>query len=203
MVSRSIVRPGRKNGGTTVVFKLRRPMLLRLRIVRVFPTCEVVGSFRFRGREGVNRVPFRGRFRGRPLPNGTYRLLIGERQAPPTAQATIVVARGHVSKARLRKARQANVCVPVFGFDPSAPDRFAAVAGTGSESDDGNPLTGAAKGVTKKGKSLATRAKEAIQDPEPLSSGFLLLIGLLTLAVAALGAFVLANLYRLRERMLR
>jgi hypothetical protein len=203
IVSRSIVRPGRKGGGTTVVFRLRRPLLLRLRIVRVFPTCEVVGSFRVRGKAGVNRVPFRGRIHGRPLPSGTYRLVIGAAHAPPTAEATIVVARGHVSKARLRKARRANVCVPVFGFDPSTPDQFVSGAGTASGGGGDNPLVGAAKGVTRKGKSLATRAKEAIQDPNPLSSGFLLLVGLLTLVVAGIGGFVLLNLYRLRERMLR
>ena len=178
-------------------------MLLRLTIFRVHPTCEVVGSLRVRGRAGVNRVPFRGRVGGRPLSAGTYRLLIGARVAQPTAEATIVVARGRVSPARLRKARQANACVPVVGFDPATPYLASITSGGAKGGGGSSPVVLAGKGVVKKGASLATRAKGAIQDPELLSSGFLVLVGLLTLAAAGLGAFVLVNVYRLRERLLR
>jgi cytoskeletal protein CcmA (bactofilin family) len=176
-------------------------MLLRLTILRVHPTCEVVGSLRVRGRAGVNRVPFRGRVDGRPLSAGTYRLLIGARVAQPTAEATIVVARGRVSPARLRKARQANACVPLVGFDPATP--YLASITSGGAKGGGSPVVLAGKGVVKKGTSLARRAKGAIQDPELLTSGYLVLVGLLTLAAAALGGFVLVNVYRLRERLLR
>lgn len=183
-------------------------MLLRLTIVRVFPTCEVVGSLRVRGRKGVNRVPFSGRFHGRPLSRGTYRLLIGARQGPPTGEATIVVGRGRLSAARLDEARQASACVPVLGFDPTPLNLVASSAsssGAGGGDDKGNdvPLVNAAKGVAKTAESLARRAKDAIHDPAPLSSGFLFLIGLLTLTAVALGAFVLVAVYRLRERLLR
>jgi hypothetical protein len=179
-------------------------MLLHLRIVRVYPTCELVGSLRVRGRAGVNRVPFSGLIHGRPLSAGTYRLVIGPRQTRPTAQATIVVARGRVSSVQFRKARQANVCVPVFGFGSALP--FVASdtgSGAGSETGSGSPVVKAAKGVAKKGKSLAARVKGRIQDPNPIGSGFLVLVGFLTLAAAALGAFVLVNAHRLLERLLR
>ncbi len=179
-------------------------MLLRLTILRVHPTCEVVGSLRVRGHAGVNRVPFSGRIHGRPLSAGTYRLVIGAQRTPPAAQAAIVVARGRMSSVQFRKARRANACMPVFGFDSALPFVASSTGGgTGSEAGSGNPVVKAAKGVAKKGKSLATRVKGGIQDPTPIGPGFLVLVGLLTLAAAALGAFVLVNVNRLRERSLR
>jgi hypothetical protein len=205
-VARALVRPNRKGGGTVVVFTLHRSMLLRVTVVRVFPTCEVLGTFRVRGRAGVNRLPFHGRLHGRPLANGTYRLLIGARRTP-SAETTIVVARGRVSDGKLRNARRANACAPVLpiGFNsPALSVPASAVTGGGSGGDGiANAVVGAAKGVVKKGEALAGRAKEALTDPSQLSKGFLVAIGMLTLMAAALGGFLLANLYRDRDRLYR
>jgi hypothetical protein len=206
-LSRPLVLLGRKNGGTIVIFRLRRPMMLELTVVRVFPTCEVIGSVHVRGRAGINRLPFRGRVHGKRLSSGTYRLLIGGRRAQPTAVTTIVVAHGKVSATRLRKARRANACMPTIGFDWSAPDPYANVtgAGTGGGGDKGtgDPVVSAAKGVVKKGKALAGRAKEAIEDAAPTTTAFLVLVGLLTLTTAAFGALLVVNVMRWRERLFR
>ncbi len=177
-------------------------MALQLTIVRVFPTCQVLGKVHVRGRSGVNRVPFRGRLHGRRLPNGTYRLLIGARRAQPTAEATVVIAHGKISAARLRKARQANACVPPIGFSAATPAAFAA-SGRATGGDDGNPVVSVAKGVVKKAKSLTHRAKEAIEDPAPIGTGLLVLVGLLMLTIAGFGALFVVNAYRWRERLLR
>jgi hypothetical protein len=181
-------------------------MLLRVTVVRVFPTCDVLGTFRVRGRAGVNRVPFHGRLHGRPLPTGSYRLVIRARRVQPL-EATIVVARGKVSAGKLRKARRANACVPVLpiGFDSAAPSFGTTGATDGGTGNDGAEaaVVSAAKGAVKKGKSLVRGAKEALEDPAPLSALALVVIGLLTLIAAALGAVVLGNIYRLRERLYR
>jgi hypothetical protein len=204
-VSNAVVRPDRKGGGTVVVFTLHRSMLLRVTVVRVFPTCEVLGTFRVRGRPGVNRMPFRGRLQGRPLASGTYRLLIGARSRP-SAEATVVVARGKVSAGKLRKARRANACVPVLpiGFNSPAPSLPVSGAAGGGSGTDGiaTSIVSAAKGVVKKGKALAHGAKEVLADP-PLSTAALVVVGMLTLMAAALGGVLLLSLYRQRERLYR
>jgi hypothetical protein len=206
-LSRPLVLPGRKNGGTVLIFELRRPMVLQLTVVKVFPTCKVMGSVLVRGRAGINRIPFRGRVHGRRLSYGTYRLLIGGRRAQPTAVTTIVVARGKVSGAKLRKARRANACVPTIGFNWAAPDPYSNVTGTGTGGGDdkgiSDPVVSVAKGVVKKGKSLAGGAKDAIQDAAPTTRAFLVLVGLLTLTTATFGALLVINVMRWRERLFR
>jgi hypothetical protein len=207
-LSRPLVVPGRKNGGTIVIFRLRRPMMVELTVVRVFPTCEVIGSVHVRGRAGINRIPFRGRVHGKRLSYGTYRLLVGGRLAQPTAMTTIVVARGKVGGAKLRKARRANACVPTIGFDWAAPDPYSTNvtgAGTGSGGDKGlsDPVVSAAKGAVKKGKALVGGAKDVIEDAAPTTTAFLVLVGLLTLTTAVFGALLVVNVMRWRERLFR
>jgi hypothetical protein len=198
----ALVRPGRKNGGTIIVFKLRRSTLLTVTVVRVHPKCEVVGSFRVRGRAGVNRVPFRGRLRGRPLPYGTYRLLIGAR-----AEATIVIARRKMTAAKLRKARSRSACVPAFGFDWAAPSLLYSDPPGGAAGEKGmgiaDPLVSAAKGVVKEGAELAGRAKEGIEDSGPKGTLFLIAVALFTLTTASLGLLLAINVYRWGERLYR
>jgi hypothetical protein len=205
-VSNAVVRPGRKGGGTVVIFTLHRSMLLRVTVVRVFPTCEVLGTFRVRGRSGVNRMPFRGRLHGRPLASGTYRLVIGARSRP-SAETTVVVARGKISAGKLHKARRANACVPVLpiGFNSAAPTLPVSGAAGGGSGTDGiaTAIVGAAKGVVKEGKALARGAKELLEDPPPLSTAALVVVGMLTLMAAALGGVLLLNLYRQRDRLYR
>jgi hypothetical protein len=210
-VSRLVVRPGRKNGGTTLVFKLTRRTLVRFTIVRVYPSCKRIGSFSVHARAGANRVRFNGRFRGRALPAGTYRLLVHARgQATPTAAVTIVVMRGRASQAVLRRARNANSC----SLEAAREIEAAAGAGASGGESSGTPsgaerrnrasviplaIVGAVKGVTNKTRALTAN----INDDFFANPLILTIVGLLTLCSACLGAFALARLSRMtRSRLL-
>jgi hypothetical protein len=175
--------------------------------VRVYPSCEVVGSFSVRAHRGLNRVRFRGRFRdGRPLPAGTYRLLVHTRgQARAAAALTIVVARGLNSPAVLRRARRANSCSLAEAREI---ETAASAAASGHNESSGDPPV-----VEKLAKAVITQAVGAVKDvtemtqalsasiddrfPNPLLQT---IIGLLTLLSACLGGLVLT---RLRSRTLR
>lgn len=205
--SRGVVRPGRKGGGTTLIFRLSRPAVLRITIVRVYPSCKRLGTFTVRARSGVNRVRFRGRFRGRALSEGGYRLVIRARGATRDAAAVpIVVARGKITKAQIRKARTATVCSgPIAQLASGSTDSSAVAArddGNGSSGglvaavkdrvkapfvDAAGAIGGAAKGLS----------KDVADAASPLSDPFVItLIGFLALASALLGGLVLAHLVR-------
>jgi hypothetical protein len=207
--SRGVVRPGRKGGGTTLIFRLTRPAVLRITIVRVYPSCKRLGSFTVRAHSGVNRVRFRGRFRGRALPAGGYRLIIRARGATRDAAAVpIVVARGKITKEQIRKARSASVCSgPIAQLASASTDPSAVGA-----RDDGNgsggglvaavndrvkaPFLGAAGIVGNAAKGLSDGVTDAAT-AGPLSDPFVItLIGALALVSALLGGLVLAHLAR-------
>jgi hypothetical protein len=201
-VSKWAVRPGRKNGGTTLVFALTRGALVRFTIVRVYPSCERVGSFSARASRGVNRVRFHGRFRGDPLPEGTYRLLVQARgQEKAAVSVTIVVMRGPASPAVLRRARRANSCSlaeareieNAVGLAPSRPNDSSSDKGKRASVID--LVVGGVKGVTKK----------ASIEGNPFSDPILFIVGLLTLSSACLGGFVLLRGSRMARwsRLLR
>jgi hypothetical protein len=218
--TRTTVRPHSKNGATTIVFRLARPSVVRFTVVRVYPTCERVGSFRVRARAGVNRVKFRGRLRGRPLDEGTYRLLVRPRGARADAAALkLVVVRGEpLSAQELREARNANVCgtssaadgvaaVTALGWSPTsgAGATSGSILGTtpsdrgsGRARDDdagaGSPLTAAGR-VGRGAKTLGTRFTKALDDTaaiHPLVWGALAL-AILLLALAAVPAETLVT----------
>jgi hypothetical protein len=204
--SRTVVRPNRKNGGTTLVFKLSRPALLRFTIVRVHPSCERVGSFAVRGRAGVNRVPFRGRVRGRPLPDGTYRLRIRPKGArADVAVVTVVIVNGkRITAAELRKARHASACGAAETTDGTAASGSAVGPGQSSSGDKTlldrarEPIVDVAEGLATKVRELPGRLGAAADDP--FSDPFvLIIIGLLTLSTATLGTLLLAQVVRASE----
>ena len=187
-----------------LVFTLTRRALVRFTIVRVYPSCERVGGFNVRAHGGVNRVRFHGRFRGRPLPEGTYRLLVRARgQGTAAAAVTIVVMRGQASAAELRRAQGANSCSPAeareieaaVGARASGPNENSSDSAVADKGKRGVAVRvlGAVKGVTKK----------VSIEGNPYRS-LLLVVGLLTLASACLGAFVVVRLSRMtRSRLLR
>lgn len=207
-VSRGIVRPGRKGGGTTLIFRLSRPAVLRITIVRVYPSCKRLGTFTVRAHSGVNRVRFRGRFRGKALPEGGYRLIIRARGATRDAAAVpIVVARGKITKEQIRKARSASVCSGPIAELASASTDSSAVAARDDGNDSGGGLVAAvedrvkapfvdAAGVVG---GAAKGLSEGVADAaSPLSDPFVItLIGLLALASALLGGLVVAHLARI------
>lgn len=222
--TKTVVRPGRKNGGTTIAFTLSRRGIVRFTVVRVYPSCKRIGSFTVRAHEGANRVRFRGRLGRRPLPEGTYRLLVQVRgQEDAVASVPIVVARGRVSAKELRRARRANSC-------SSAEARtIAAAVGVGSGgTDDGSresavggslgerviePVVGAARGVARAaievantGRSIPGRIGDSAGENPFADPVVLTMVGLILLGITLLGTLVLLNLVRiagLRDRMFR
>jgi hypothetical protein len=194
------VRPGRKNGGTTFVFRLTQPTLLRITVMRVYPTCKRIGTFTVRGRAGLNRIAFRGRVRGRALPPGGYRLVVRARGAQRDAAAlAIVVARGAVTPAALRKARRTVVC-----NDPVAEFSLAHVDGSDHEASGGgalgrvksrilDPVGSAAGTVARTVREIRNRLDEG---PDVRGGLFLTLVGAAVLASSILGALVLIRLVR-------
>jgi hypothetical protein len=219
--TRATVRPDSKHGATTIVFRLARPSVVRFTIVRVYPTCERVGSFRVRAHAGVNRVKFRGRLKGRPLDEGTYRLLVRARGARADAAALkLVVVRGKpLSVEELREARNANVCGMTSAVDGEAAEtalggsstsgaRGNAASGRGTSKGDrgsggardddaaGGPL--AAAGTIGRGaKTLGANFRRAIDDPASIHplvwAALVLAILLLALASVPPGALVSAR----------
>jgi hypothetical protein len=205
--SRTVVRPGRRNGGTTLVFKLSRPAVLRFTIVRVYPSCERVGSFSVRGRRGVNRVPFRGRVRGKPLRDGTYQLRIRPRGArADVAVVTLVIVNGkRMSSAELRRAQHASVCRSVEIAARGAEGDDATAARSDQSSGGGNVLERARARIGKTADAFSANLGKipdrlGLANDDPLSNPFVLIvIGLLTLSTATLGTLLLAQLVRSGE----
>ena len=201
-----MLRPGQKNGATTLIFRLSQPSVLRITIVRVYPSCERVGSFTVRAHAGVNRIRFRGRFRGRTLPTGGYRLVVRARGAQRDAAAIpIVVARGQASKAALRKARSGGPCsakmenigfVSAAGADGSGSEHGQGGSDGGRLASIAAPITGAGGAVAGAIGSIPDRVTEAMEG-KPLNDPFVLtVIGLLLLVIASLGALLLAQAVR-------
>jgi hypothetical protein len=206
--SRAIVRPGSKKGATILVFKLKRGARLQFTVVRVHPSCEVVGRFSVPARAGLNRVRFRGRVGGRPLAAGTYRLLVRARGARRYAAAvTLVVASNgwRPSDAKLRAARRANACNDQRA-DSAASTSEGAAAESGGQSGahdavgknthSAAPLFDAAIAGLRKSKALGAATGGLVREAGP--SRILLALGLLTLLSALMGAGVLAYIARHR-----
>jgi hypothetical protein len=162
-------------------------------------------------------VRFRGRLGRRPLPEGTYRLLVQVRgQEAAVASVPIVVARGRVSAKELRRARRANSC------SAAEARTIAAAAGVGSGgADDASstsaadpsltervvePVVGAAKGVARAavevanaGRSIPGRIRDSA-DHNPFSDPVVqTIVGLILLGIALLGMLVLLNIVRIAE----
>jgi hypothetical protein len=180
--------------------------VLRFTVVRVYPTCERIGSFRVRAHAGVNRVKFRGRLQGRPLAEGTYRLLVRGRGARVDAAVRLVVVREPLSPGELRRARNANVCgltgaatETVFGGSSSSEGVATAVgavlgvsvgdrrSGAADEEDSAKGPLAAAGPISRGAKTLGTRFAKAIEDSRPIHPlvWAVLALSILFLALAA------------------
>jgi hypothetical protein len=191
-----------------LVFRLTRPSLLQIKVVRVYPSCAVLGSFTVRARAGVNRIRFRGRLRGRPLPAGGYRLIVRAKDASRDAAVVpIVVARGRTKPAAVRKARTTIVCNrPIADFDASDP----VAAATSNDTASGGgvlatikerleaPAAKVADAVARTARGVVDRVKNPSDDPlqNPL---LLTLVGVIALISAILGGMALLELARTRR----
>jgi hypothetical protein len=199
------VRPGRRNGGTTLIFRLTKPAVLHVTIVRVFPSCKRIGSFSVRGHAGVNRVRFRGRFRGRALPVGGYRLVVRARGAERAAAAVpIVIARGKASRVAIDTARNGKVCSESIGevsFVSAAATHDDAESSGGGGRIDRAPIVGAAGAVAGAARDLLGRATGPLGGEDaPLDDPYVLtIIGLLLVVVCLLGTLLLAQIVHTRN----
>jgi hypothetical protein len=202
-----VVRPGRRNGGTTLIFRLTKPAVLEITIVRVFPSCKRIGSFSVRAHAGVNRVQFRGRFRGRALPVGGYRLVVRARGAERAAAAVpIVIARGEASRVAVETARNGKVC-----SEPIAEIGFASAAGAHDDTESAggsrlidrakDPIVRAAGAVAGAAQDLLGRATGPLGgEDEPFDDPFVLtIIGLFLVAICLLGTLLLAQIVHARN----
>ena len=183
-----------------IVFRLSRPTVLRVTVVRVYPTCKRIGTFTVRGRAGVNRIRFRGRLGRRTLPAGSYRLIVRARGAERDAAAIpIVVARGPVSAATVRRLRRAMACTPAENVavanvkEADAGSSAGAVLGTFRDRI-ADSVGSAAGAVSRTARGAKARIAETAENP---SSTLLTVVGLIALLSAILGGLVLARLVRL------
>lgn len=203
------MRPGRRNGGTTLIFRLTKPGVLRVTIVRVFPSCERIGSFSIRAHAGVNRIRFRGRFRGRALPVGGYRLVVRARGAERAAAAVpIVIARGEPSRAALDTARNGSAC-----SEPIAQIGFISAAGLHDDTQSGGdggridqatePIVGAAGAVAGAARDLLGQATGALGvDKKPRDDPFVLtVIGIFLVVICVLATLLLAQIVHARRTL--
>jgi uncharacterized membrane protein YgcG len=186
---------------TTLTVVLSAPGTVVFELVRVAPDCAVAGRFRISGRRGVNRVPFRGRVRGRALPPGTYRIRAYVR-GRAVAQTRIVIFDRRPLPGEVAAARSSNACAREDSRGVTSSAGSAADKSGGSASGNGasdvlriEPRTErAGAGSHDRGRLAAgvlgarfERATAAVKDVHPLL--FLLLgfaIALLTLATVPL-----------------
>jgi hypothetical protein len=180
-----------------IVFALKQGTTVRFTVVRVYPSCERVGSFKVRGHKGVNRVRFRGRLGGRALAGGTYRLVAQARgQEAATATVTIVVARGKASPAQLARARRLNTCSTAEASEIEATIGVSSAGGrdpaAGKKKQSlADPVVTAAKSAAKKAKGLAAGVAAVVEDSPFTDPLVLLIVGLFLLAISALGTMML------------
>ncbi len=198
-----------------LIFRLTKPAVLRVTIVRVFPSCERIGSFSVRAHAGVNRIRFRGRFRGRALPVGGYRLVVRARGAERAAAAVpIVIARGQASRAALDTARTGSTCseqIAEIGFVSAVGhDDTQSGSGGGRIGRPADPvvgaagaLVGAAGAVAGAGRDLLGEATGALGvEDRPLGDPFVLtLIGVLLIVICLLATMLLAQIVRARDAL--
>lgn len=202
--TRATVRPNARHGATTIVLRLAGPGVVRFTVLRVFPTCERVGVFHVRAHAGVNRVRFRGRLHGRPLSEGTYRLLVRARGADADADAvSIVVVDGPpLSRSQLRAARRANVCGATSTSHTEASPAASSPSGgqpakRSSRDRAEGPIVQAARKAGGRAKSLGEHFARAMDDsgsvPPLVGLALALSALLLALALVPSAAFGLAH----------
>jgi hypothetical protein len=142
----------RKRRAAVIRFALPKPAIVRFGIWRVAPDCTFVGRVAVRGHKGQNRFRFNGRFRGEPLPPGTYALravarLNGRYVWLGTVKVVIVPAGAGAESAR----PQASSCPTDGRGVPTGATTAAAGNGDGSASDSGADQTGASASGTSAG----------------------------------------------------
>jgi hypothetical protein len=138
---------------------LPRAARVRVVVTQVAPACRRVGSFTVRGHAGVNRIVFRGRLRGRPLPLGTYRVTAKARNRWVLG-VTLVVAAARPSSGAFARARLADACATIAASAGGAPVFVAARGPVGIPNGVGASATeGTHEGSDSKPSAASSRGK--------------------------------------------
>jgi hypothetical protein len=183
---------------TTLTFRLPGAARVVFTVTQVSPVCRVAGTFTVRGHPGLNKIPFKGRVRGRQLPPGTYRISARVRGGGIVLRVTVVIVEsGLPSPTELQNAQRSNVCGARAAL---ASTGVSATAGPGaspgprngksSENGQSNSKTGGVAGKSHTNASPFTPAEVSKQVTNPLVIAALatavLLLGLAALPKAAI-----------------
>jgi hypothetical protein len=210
-VTKDVVLPGRRNGGTTLVFSLKQRSAVRFTVVRVYPSCKRVGSFTVRARAGQNRVRFNGKLGGQALGEGVYRVLAQVRgHEKAVATVTLIVARGQRSAKNLRRSRptacsQNDAQAIEAAIGAAEPPTATISGGQMRIASVANPVVGSVKGLSRTATRLGDAARAVpnrIADlaEEHGSRIVLTMVGMSLLLISLIGTLVLLNIVRIGYR---
>jgi hypothetical protein len=153
-------------------------------VTQLSPVCKGIGHFTVAGHTGVNRLRFAGRFRGRPLPPGTYRIAARTIGGHVVRRVTVVIVDGQPpSKAELTVARAANACAAGQTLSSRRSDLATQV--TRSLTPEHASAIGTPTGSNSRSGVLASTAEQAARAIRPvlvaLLAASILLLGLASL----------------------
>lgn len=179
--------------------------------MRVYPSCQRVGSFTVRARAGKNKIPFKGRVDGRPLSDGVYRVLAQVRgHEKAVASVTLIVARGQRSAKNLRRNRptacsQADAQSIESAIGAAAPPKSESGGGQVRLASIGNPIVGSVKGLSRTASRLGDAAAAVPRRIAELaeqhgSRVVLTMVGMSLLLISLIGTLVLLNIVRIGYR---
>ncbi|MBA2537363.1 MAG: hypothetical protein H0V20_08045, partial [Actinobacteria bacterium] len=125
--------------GTTLSLWIRNGARVDFFIRRESPDCEFVGSFSYRAHGGVNRLRWLGRFRGKPLPPGTYRITaVASRGSSKLSRGSVRVVIAPPNRTAKNVDPQASQCTGSEWESPvGAESDGSAAAGRSGEDSDG------------------------------------------------------------------
>jgi hypothetical protein len=153
---------------------------------QVSPVCKGVGHFTVSGHGGVNRLRFAGRFRGKPLAPGTYRIAVRTVGGLSVRRVTIVIVDGSPpSKAGLAAARAADTCATMR--NSSHQSDLATRVSRSLTPEHQASATGAPQGSNLHSGVLGSTAEQAVRAIRPV------LVALLAASILLLGLASLPN----------
>lgn len=120
---------------TILNFRLPAASRVVFSVTQVAPVCRAAGHFAVAGKEGLNRVVFRGRVNGRDLAPGTYKVTAHVPGKGSVLHVVVVVIdSGMPSPSELALARRSDVCsAAARGLASSSAGTVASGSGTRGE----------------------------------------------------------------------
>lgn len=182
------------NRRTTLTFRLAQGGRVVFTVMQVSPVCRLAGTFTVRGHPGLNKVPFKGRLRGRQLPSGTYRISARTRGGTVLRVTVVIVESGAPSPTELETAKRSNVCGARAALASSllsgvpagpAPERAKKTATTSGSNHTGGVASASS---THSSPFSPARVSEKVTDPLVIAvlAAAILLLGLAALPGAAI-----------------